>query len=73
MSGTGIFSGTVATFDDDRGLGTLEDAASGETVAFHCTAVLDGSRHIDPGTTVCYTLRPALGGREEARSIVPVG
>jgi len=63
--------GTVATFDDPRGLGTID--ADGTSYPFHCTAIADGSRTIDVGTEVTFELRPANLGRWEATDIAPVG
>ncbi len=56
--------GTVATFDPDVGLGTIAPAAGGTALAFHCIAIADGSRHIEPGTAVEYDLIPKLGHYE---------
>jgi hypothetical protein len=36
---------------------------------FHCTAIADGSREIDPGTTVAFVLVPGHGGRFEASTV----
>jgi cold shock CspA family protein len=63
--------GRVASFDATRGLGTVADDA-GAVYAFHATAIGDGSRRIDVGTAVTFSLAPGHGGRYEARSLVPV-
>lgn len=65
-------TGVVASFDDERGLGTVVDD-SGQELSFHCTAVADGSRSIQSGTRVVYTVRPGHLGRYEARGLVPIG
>jgi len=62
--------GVVGAFDDDAGLGEVTDDA-GVTWPFHCTAVADGSRHVDEGAAVWFHLAPAPRGRIEARDVVP--
>jgi cold shock CspA family protein len=59
--------GTVTAFDDPRGWGTIE--ADGTEYPFHCTALLDGTRTIEVGTTVTFEVRPAAMGRWEATAI----
>jgi cold shock CspA family protein len=61
--------GRVASFDPARGLGTVT-GDSGVVHAFHATAIADGSRRIDVGTRVSYSLAPGHGGRYEARVLV---
>jgi cold shock CspA family protein len=63
--------GRVASFDPARGLGTVEDAG-GTSYGFHATAIADGSRRIEVGTSVVFTVSPGGRGRYEARSLVPV-
>jgi cold shock CspA family protein len=63
-------TGLVATFDDPRGLGTVDDD-DGRRYDFHCTAVADGSRTIAVGIPVTFLLAPAHRGRFEARDIQP--
>ena len=63
--------GRVTAFDARRGLGTVT-AADGATYDFHATAIADGSRRIDEGTPVSFTVSPGHGGRYEARSLVVV-
>ena len=57
--------GVVSSFDAVVGLGEviLDDGGS---VAFHATAITDGSRSIGVGAVVRVTLRPSLGGVREA-------
>jgi cold shock CspA family protein len=62
--------GTVTEFDDARGLGRVRTAAGSEHF-FHCTAVADGSRHIDVGTPVRFAVVPGRRGRWEAADLVP--
>jgi cold shock CspA family protein len=66
---TGPHLGRVTSFDAERGLGTVTDDA-GADYAFHATAIADGSRHIDVGTRVGFSLAPGHGGRYEARTVV---
>ncbi len=63
--------GRVASFDRTRGLGAVEEA-DGTSYDFHATAIADGSRAIEVGTTVTFTIAPAHRGRYEARSLAPV-
>jgi cold shock CspA family protein len=62
----------VDEFDDPRGLGTVL-GDDGRRYGFHCTAVADGSRHIEAGTRVTFTTRAGHLGRLEARSLVAAG
>jgi len=64
--------GRVASFDEPRGLGTIE-AADATTYAFHCTALLDGTRSVDEGTAVTFEVRAAGMGRWEATRIAHLG
>ena len=63
--------GRVASFDAARGLGTVEDE-EGTAYGFHSTAIADGTRRIEVGTPVSFTVAPGHGGQYEARSLVPV-
>jgi cold shock protein len=62
--------GRVAEYDDAAGFGTVTDT-DGEWF-FHCTAIADGSRHVDAGAAVAFVLRPGHLGRWEARDVRPV-
>jgi cold shock CspA family protein len=66
---TGPHRGRVASFDAARGLGAVEED-DGTRYGFHATAIADGSRRIDVGVTVVYTVSPGHGGLYEARSLV---
>jgi cold shock CspA family protein len=61
----------VSHYDDDAGLGTVE-AGGAMRYPFHCTAIADGSRHIDAGVRVRFVLAPGHAGRIEARELVPL-
>ncbi|MEZ5323017.1 MAG: cold shock domain-containing protein [Microthrixaceae bacterium] len=63
--------GTVSTFDDPRGVGTVE-TDDGVAVSFHCTSIADGSRTIEVGTRVAVSVRPGHRGCWEAARIEPV-
>jgi cold shock CspA family protein len=71
MAGRRPVVGIVADFDVDRGLGTV-DVDGAAALPFHCTAIADGSRRIDPGTRVTFVVVPGHLGRLEARGLVPV-
>jgi len=65
--------GVVADFDADAGYGTItstEGVPSGEpSWFFHCTAIADGTRRIDVGEPVSFSLRPGHRGRWEAADV----
>jgi cold shock CspA family protein len=66
----GVQHGRVTSFDRARGLGTVA-GDDGTTFDFHATAVADGSRTIDVGTAVTFTVAAGHRGRYEARSLLP--
>jgi CspA family cold shock protein len=68
MGEQGRRAGTVREFDERRGLGTIV-AADGAGYPFHCTQIADGTRRIDVGTPVRFSLRPGGLGRWEAAAI----
>ncbi len=70
VASRGIRTGVVDDFDDHRGLGHVH-GDDGRRYGFHCTALSDGSRHIDAGTRVTFLLSAGHQGRLEARDIVP--
>lgn len=59
---------TVTTFDDRRGIGTVT-TEDGRELAFHCTAVADGSRTVEQGASVVVEIGPGLPGRWEAVTV----
>ena len=65
-------TGRVTAFDDAAGWGTVVDD-DGTERTFHCTAVTDGTRTIDPGTRVGYRVVPGRNGHWEATEVRPVG
>ena len=52
-------------FDGHHGTGVVTDE-SGTAYPFHCTAIVDGSREIDPGTRVRFEIAVGLGRWEAA-------
>ena len=65
-------TGVVADFDEERGIGEIEDE-QGKRVFFHCVAIADGTRTIPTGTNVTYAVRAGHLGRWEAADIRPRG
>jgi cold shock CspA family protein len=64
-------SGVVEEFDEQRGLGTIL-ADDGDVLPFHCTAIADGSRSVEPGRRVQFRVAPGLSGRWEATRVEKV-
>jgi cold shock CspA family protein len=62
-----LTSGRVQAFDPRAGVGEIE--ADGEVLPFHCTALVDGTRTIDPGTAVEFERAPSHLGRWEATTV----
>jgi cold shock CspA family protein len=60
--------GRVGSFDTDQGLGSIV-ADDGTTYRFHCITIADGTRTIDTGRRVAFTLRSRFG-QPEAVDIV---
>ena len=63
--------GVVASFDDPRGLGVVR-REDGTEYPFHCTAIVDGTRTINVGTAVSFSVAPGRMGRWEAVAISAV-
>ncbi len=63
--------GDVAEYDEARGLGVIEYGPARQ-VAFHCTAITDGSRLIAVGTVVAFVVSAGRLGRLEASSVRPL-
>ena len=72
VTARGAVLGRVVSFDAARGLGEVE-GADGARFGFHATAIGDGSRHIEAGTTVAFSVAPGHGGRYEVRSLSALG
>jgi cold shock CspA family protein len=63
--------GVVAEFDEPRGLGVVR-ADDGATFPFHCAALADGTRQVEPGTRVVFSVTAGHGGRYEARAVTTI-
>jgi len=64
---SGPFAGTVVSFDEFVGLGEVR-RDDGVVFQFHCIELADGTRTIEPGTTVTFGLLCKLG-RYEAKAV----
>ena len=62
-----MLCGTVAEFDDSKGLGSIT-ADDGTAFDFHCIEIADGTRTIEPGQRVVFE-RLARFGRFQAGAI----
>jgi CspA family cold shock protein len=67
----GVRSGRVTEFDEHVGLGVVT-ADDGEGFPFHCTQIADGSRSIDVGAAVTFTVRVDRPKGPEAYEITHV-
>jgi cold shock CspA family protein len=72
VGAAGPLLGRVASFDAGRGLGTVT-ADEGTVYDFHATAIADGTRRIDVGHPVSFTVAPGHRGRYEVRLLVALG
>ena len=57
----------MTDFDETVGLGAVD--SDGERFAFHCTQIADGTRRIEVGTEVTFTLLAGRLGRWEAGAV----
>lgn len=64
----GIATGTVTAFDSPAGLGVVT-GDDGKDYPFHCTAMADGTREIEVGAGVTFTVAAGHRGRFEATQI----
>lgn len=60
----------MTSFDPGRGMGTVSEDGAGDVFEFHATAIADGSRTVETGSTVFFSVAPGHRGRYEARSLV---
>ena len=65
VPGPGPHRGVVAEYDAAAGYGTVR-VGDGTEWWFHCTAIADGSRGIDHGAAVVFSLAAGRQGRWEA-------
>lgn len=70
IASLGTRTGSVASFDDFRGLGIIA-GDDGRSYAFHCTGIGDGTRTVAPGTLVRFDVIAGRLGRWEAWAISP--
>lgn len=63
--------GEVTSFDDGLAYGEVTDN-DGDVFFFHCTQIVDGSRTIQVGAHVEFTLVPGHIGRWEASEVMPL-
>ncbi len=68
-AGEGLLRGTVEEFDEAVGLGVV--LADSDRYPFHCTQIADGSRTIEAGTEVTFTVVAGRLGRWEAAGVGP--
>ena len=61
--------GVVVDFDEAKGYGTVEDAATGTRYFFHCTQIADGTRSIAFGADVEFDVAAGRQGRWEAMEL----
>jgi len=59
--------GVIVAYDDHAGFGEVE--AGGTRYWFHCTALLDGSRHAEVGQHVTFRVIPGHCGQWEAGEV----
>jgi CspA family cold shock protein len=65
-----VNTGTITRFDREVGLGEVT-TADGTVVPFHCIEIADGTRDIQVGAAVSFSLIGKLG-RYEAARLTPV-
>lgn len=68
MTSLGPATGTVTDFDDPKGWGTVT-ADDGRELFFHCSQIADGTRTIEVGAAVAFTVVPGSRGRWEAMGL----
>ncbi|MEA3078053.1 MAG: cold shock protein [Actinomycetota bacterium] len=62
-------SGVVVAFDEDAGFGTVRSAADGRELFFHCTQIADGSRSVEVGAAVRFSVVAGHLGQWEAAGV----
>jgi len=63
-----VYSGTVAEFDEHRGVGLIE-GSEGRRLFLHCAGIADGSRSIAVGAEVAFQVVAGHRGQWEATSV----
>lgn len=64
--------GEVISFEYEVGLGEVVVNGGGATYPFHCSAISTGTRRIDVGQAVAFTVGPGGPGRWEALIVTPL-
>jgi cold shock CspA family protein len=62
-------NGIVVSFNEEKGYGSIR--GDGVEHFFHCTAIADGTRTIDPGALVTFDVVAGHLGRWEATAVSP--
>jgi hypothetical protein len=60
--------GAIESFDDRRGDGVMR-SDTGERFYFHCVAITDGTRQIEPGVRAHAERRVGHAGRDEVVAV----
>ena len=63
-----MVNGRVVSYEAEVGWGLIVGSDGAES-PFHGTALMDGSRSVEPGTPVHFVLAPGRSGRWEAADI----
>jgi cold shock CspA family protein len=63
----------VVSFDEEVGLGVVEESTGGKRYGFHCTQIAGGGRSVGVGTPVRFDVRSGRKGTWEAFAVTPVG
>lgn len=63
--------GSVHEYDSSTGIGSIA-TTSGDLLSFQCTQLLDGSREVESGASVCFDRLPGGPGVWEAGNITTV-
>lgn len=63
-------AGVVSAFDVAVGIGEVEEE-DGARTSFHCSAIWGGSRVIEVGTPVRFSVAATHGGRLQAVDLTP--
>lgn len=64
-------AGTVVEFDPAVGLGAVRAGEDGVLYPFHCTQIADGSRTVEVGAEVTFSVVAGRLGRWEAAGVAP--
>jgi cold shock CspA family protein len=62
-------TGVVVSYDEPVGIGVVRDNESNVEYPFHCTQITDGTRTINAGESVTFTVNQARPKGPEAYEI----